>query len=746
MMSAFGPLALVIATLSAGSVIHVHDSATGAQTGASWIDAYVHLQDALNVAVAGDQVWVATGNYRPDQGVGETLLDPHSTFLIPSGVAVYGGFAGTETTLEARAGQFDQTILTGDLLGNDLPNFVGYEENAMHLVSLFDGSAATRLDGFTVIGGHARPALGTYGAGLYVVGGAPTIANCIVRLNQAYSPPNFGDARGAGLYSEAATLTLLDNTFFGNRAVIAAGDNQTASGGGALVTLGSVHILRTTFDSNFVSGGLGSDGYGGGMATFDAEVVMQDGAFTGNLAEGGMFADGVGKSRGGALMCDQGSLILEGVTLANNRVECRADPSAGGALYSHLTDPILRNCVFEGNISRVQGYFVDALGGAIYCADEDVWIEGCSFVNNRSVALGSESWAWGGAIFAGGGNPTLVSSRFIGNRTAVESGHGLSFGGAIYAAVDIGGAGELIASHCTFHANRAGTPGFGQGGAFNVSSMQLRLVNTILWANTDSGGTGQAAQIFSSMPPIVDRCCVMGWTGSLGGVGNFGTDPLFVDADGLDQAVGTADDDLRLRSGSPCIDAGDETGLPVDTYDADGDGNTLEKSPFDVAARPRRIDDPATVDGGVGVAPIGDMGAYESSGFYDANQNALQDDLEFCQSNLGFRGPGSTTLSVCGDALTSIGNAATFLVTGAPANTPMLLVLGTSVAPTPFFQGTLVPGAPLVVVAGLLSDPTGKVSAILRGGGGPPVSVAAQLLLQNGTVVEFSNALLAVSG
>ena len=62
--------------------------------------------------------------------------------------------------------------------------------------------------------------------------------------------------------------------------------------------------------------------------------------------------------------------------------------------------------------------------------------------------------------------------------------------------------------------------------------------------------------------------------------------------------VGTADDDLRLPSGSPCIDAADNTAVPVGiTTDLDG--------------KPRFVDDPNTTDTGNGTAPIVDMGAYE---------------------------------------------------------------------------------------------------------------------------------------
>jgi hypothetical protein len=69
----------------------------------------------------------------------------------------------------------------------------------------------------------------------------------------------------------------------------------------------------------------------------------------------------------------------------------------------------------------------------------------------------------------------------------------------------------------------------------------------------------------------VNYCCVQNWTGTLGGRGNIGTDPLFVDAKGADGVAGTADDDLQLRAGSPCVDTGSNTALPADlTTDLNG--------------------------------------------------------------------------------------------------------------------------------------------------------------------------------
>ena len=84
------------------------------------------------------------------------------------------------------------------------------------------------------------------------------------------------------------------------------------------------------------------------------------------------------------------------------------------------------------------------------------------------------------------------------------------------------------------------------------------------------------------------------------GNGNIGLAPLFFNAVGPDGIEGTEDDNLRLTSGSPCIDAGDRGAVPV-AVTTDLDGNL------------RFVDAPGTPNTGQGNPPV-DMGAYEFPG------------------------------------------------------------------------------------------------------------------------------------
>ncbi len=283
-------LSALVAPPAIGGTLFVDDTATGNGSGADWSNAMPNLRDALNVAQAGDEVWVAEGTYRPDLGGGASPGDRTASFHLPPGVRVYGGFAGIEATLAQRAGHFDTTVLSGDLAGDDGSG--AYGENSLHVVTGTGADAASRLDGFTITGGNANVSGSISGGGMLIDPGSPVVRRCTFLANRSLddgagvtilgdSNPAFvecvflendaGDVGGAVWTSGTPTPSFVDCAFLGNVSGRLGGaiyqfqssggtvtitgcafsGNRTVQRGGAIyVSSGTTDVVASTFSSN----------------------------------------------------------------------------------------------------------------------------------------------------------------------------------------------------------------------------------------------------------------------------------------------------------------------------------------------------------------------------------------------------------------------------------------------------------------------------------------------------------------
>ena len=515
---------LLAASPAHADVIYVDDSATGANDGTSWRDAFVDLQDALAVATLINVVYVAEGVYRPT-----STGDRDSAFVI-DGKQVYGGFDGTETTLAERAELFEQTVLTGDLAGDDRPGFRGYDENSYHIVVARHG----RLDGFRIEGGSAvgNGLLGV-GGGIYAPGWGFSLYNCTLARNLAVDD-------GGGAYGEL--FYVVDCRFEDNRA---GGDGGGMGGGG-------LWFERCTFLNNRAAGRGGAVFAGEGNDRW-----FFDSFFEGNHA----------KRSGGALFFpEETNPLVRGCRFERNR--SRRD---GGAVYFASVFADLQDSTFVGNAAS-------GSGGGVFQQDCSLllFFFDCVFLGNTAHGLGGGGLAMRGSC----GYGELVNLVFSGNRATNCS---------------LGGGGLLIwdswntrVTNCTFSGNRVRRASEGGGGML-VASRSASVRNTIYWENEDDLGSGYDSQFRGNVS--VSSSCVQGWTPERYG-NNMGADPRFVDAVGEDGVVGSADDDLRLDRGSPCVDTGQ--GACPGYCDGDAGGEA-------------RIVDALDCDG-LGVL---DMGAYE---------------------------------------------------------------------------------------------------------------------------------------
>ncbi len=320
----------------------------------SWATA-CSLSLALSIAVSGDQIWVKKGVHKPPLVLSG---DPRqSSFVLKNGVALYGGFAGTETALNQRNWTVNITVLSGDIDNNDwtdangvittTANIVG--NNVYHVLRSTNVNSTAVLDGFIVTGGQAN---GTNprnsGGGMQnVTNGSPTLTNVIFIGNTAKD-----DGGGMGNYFNS-NPTLTNVTFSGNTA---------RYGGGMLNSSSSPTLTNVTFSGNTATES------GGGMVNNNSNPTLTNVTFSGNMANrdgGGMgntidsrptltnviFSGNTANRDGGGMLNDNGSnLTLTNVTFSGNMAN-----NNGGGMRNINSSPTLTNVTFSGNMANNNG-------------------------------------------------------------------------------------------------------------------------------------------------------------------------------------------------------------------------------------------------------------------------------------------------------------------------------------------------------------------------------------------------------
>lgn len=303
----------------------------------------------------------------------------------------------------------------------------------------------------------------------------------------------------------------------------------------------------------------GGTGYGGGVRCMGSSPTIRNCIFRRNVAA---------EYGGGLCNCYGSSPHVINCTFEENSCLTGGWFGRGGGMANrHGSHPVVTDCTFIGNSA---GYAAGALGN----------FDGSSPVVTRCVFRANSVKYSGGAVADwGAGHPVFTGCAFSGNRADDDGGAMSNMPGSepvlenciFHDNVADGRGGAMknqtavvSLSNCTISGNRAEQS---CGGIWSGADSRVRLDNCILWANADgdSGAQAEPAQLVARDSEVMAmHSCVQGWTGGLGGIGNLGRDPLFVDAGGGDfhlKSNGWRWDRLRTRwtydaATSPCIDAG----------------------------------------------------------------------------------------------------------------------------------------------------------------------------------------------
>lgn len=209
------------------------------------------LPEALAAANAGDQIWLL--GFEQITSADQLYVAPADGFTVKSGVKLYGGFRGTERTIDERptlgkAPYFTyRSVLSGDINRDDKVDEINYvyptnttrSDNATHVLSLEmvpteasgnNNTYPTVVNGFTVIGGNATD----FGGGIYVYGdntggGAYQIEKCFLLNN--YAAQGGGAIYVAPAVAKAATDSkVVDCVVYNNVAGVRSGSENLGGG------------------------------------------------------------------------------------------------------------------------------------------------------------------------------------------------------------------------------------------------------------------------------------------------------------------------------------------------------------------------------------------------------------------------------------------------------------------------------------------------------------------------------------
>lgn len=551
--------------------IYVDSTAAGENTGCNWVDAFPFLQDALKFARNGDTIFISKGSYFPDDGYLINNNDEDTSFVIPSGVTLIGGFnpsLGIDLVHERNSNQHP-AILSGDVHQDNIQN-----NNSTHIVSIIEANQKVYLDGLIIQEGYAFGSNNEeYGGGFYIQNSNFSLYRCILRNNKS-------DNRAAAIYIDVWDKgdIEIDSCLFDNNIC-----GHYAGGIYARFNINNTNRIKITNSVFNKSQGYGSSVISNFGANMDiSNCVFKKSNFPNISASAGailMMSGELNLSncelydnygyRGGALNMQGGTFTIDRCNFYNNKSH-----EEGGAVYILNTDDTMNtitDCVFNNNES------LNGSSGAVHISGSKVNIDRSMFKYNTSKNAAGAIFIHDNSFVDG---LNITNSVFLFNTSTTEK------GGAIFS---LDSRANIV--NCSFYNNTS----FGAGKAIYTRTytwnFEFKIINSILYSNSSANFI--VDNYYSSNKALVKNSIVKGSGGSGSSwVSSFGDDQggnLDVNPNYINAPLGN----IRLQTCPPssAINAGLNTSyLTNRPYDYYGNARKFHNGTVDIGAYESSLD------------------------------------------------------------------------------------------------------------------------------------------------------------
>eukprot|EP01083_Nonionella_stella_P086244 239492_1 len=351
---------LLLNVVNSVTTYYVDPSVSNAGNGQSWSTAYADLSSALAAASSGNQIWLKGG---------ETYIAPTShrdhCFSVNQGVVIYGGFRGTESSINGRVTSDSLKSVYETIISGDIGTRHKASDNCYHVLT-FSGTII--LNRVTISDGNADLEYD------------PSDPDSRYILN------GYGGALITDDILQAQAVFLDEVTF----------ESNTAIAGGALwfgaskTNTVQITIRNSKFIANTAINGVYEGGYGGAIYSyFGVSLTVSNTDFSHNRAA----------FRGGAMYQDYAAqLVCGSCNLFNNTAK-----GYGGAVFIEerfekaQTNARFTAARFEQNNALVLGGAI-ALFGHNVSATISGALEECSANYGGAQANVFGSIQYGGGI------------------------------------------------------------------------------------------------------------------------------------------------------------------------------------------------------------------------------------------------------------------------------------------------------------------------------------------------------------